>query len=120
METQIFLFFDGMNKFCNKFSNMWRRDSQEKFVFHVFSGEKMPVPKKRSIALTTYTCLNKSFFGCFRLREKAQELWDWLRQLEEEKYDHEQRIARQKYDVSVVLFCKLEKGWVWIQLRQNS
>ena len=42
-------------------------------------------------------------FYLLRLREKAQELWDWLRKLEEEKYDHEQRINRQKYDVSACL-----------------
>ena len=41
----------------------------------------------------------------FRLREKAKELWDWLYTLEEEKYDHEQRINRQKYDVSLFLFA---------------
>jgi len=50
--------------------------------------------------------VNIGYLFLFRLREKAQELWDWLRALEEEKYDHEQRINRQKYDVSI-LFYKL-------------
>ena len=43
-------------------------------------------------------------FIVLRLREKAQELWDWLRVLEDEKYDHEQRINRQKYDASIRAF----------------
>ena len=34
------------------------------------------------------------------MREKAKELWQELFRLEEEKYDFEQRINRQKYDVS--------------------
>nr|BAA09463.1 troponin T [Halocynthia roretzi] len=35
-----------------------------------------------------------------KLREKAQELWDLLYSLEEEKIDYEVRIDRQKYDLN--------------------
>merc|ERR1712002_195953 len=42
--------------------------------------------------------LNIDHLGIDRLREKAKELWQELHGYEEEKYDHEQRINRQKYD----------------------
>merc|ERR1739838_1107694 len=42
--------------------------------------------------------LNIDHLGIDRLREKAKELWQELYGYEEEKYDHEQRIGRQKYD----------------------
>uniref|UniRef100_A0A8D2IX17 Troponin T3, fast skeletal type n=1 Tax=Varanus komodoensis TaxID=61221 RepID=A0A8D2IX17_VARKO len=35
-----------------------------------------------------------------KLRDKAKELWDWLYQLETEKYEYLEKIKRQKYDVS--------------------
>merc|ERR1719446_643663 len=42
--------------------------------------------------------LNIDHLGIDRLREKAKELWEELYGYEEQKYDSEQRIARQKYD----------------------
>ncbi|WP_289465424.1 hypothetical protein, partial [Klebsiella pneumoniae] len=33
------------------------------------------------------------------LREKAKELWDWLHKLEAIKYDHCQKLQRQRYEV---------------------
>ena len=42
-------------------------------------------------------------FSCFLVfvfREKANELWDALRDLEEIKYDHCERLKRQRYEVS--------------------
>lgn len=33
-------------------------------------------------------------------REKAKELWDWLYQLETEKYEYLEKMKRQRYDVS--------------------
>lgn len=42
--------------------------------------------------------LNIDHLQIDRLREKAKELWDELYKYEEEKYDYEQRISRQKYD----------------------
>lgn len=32
-------------------------------------------------------------------REKAKELWDWMYQLESEKFDHVEKLKRQKYEV---------------------
>lgn len=39
-------------------------------------------------------------FACFVLREKANELWQWLMGLEAEKFDLSEKLKRQKYDVS--------------------
>lgn len=39
-------------------------------------------------------------FGAQKLRDKAQELWDAIVKLETEKYDLEERMKRQDYDVS--------------------
>lgn len=35
-------------------------------------------------------------------REKANELWQWMMQLEAEKFDLSEKLKRQKYDVSVL------------------
>merc|ERR1719427_1705886 len=53
--------------------------------------------KKKWIA-ENKKALNIDHLGIDRLREKAKELWDELYKYEEEKYDYEQRISRQKYD----------------------
>lgn len=37
---------------------------------------------------------------CFH-REKANELWQWMMELEAEKFDLSEKLKRQKYDVSV-------------------
>lgn len=34
------------------------------------------------------------------IREKANELWQWLMGLEAEKFDLSEKLKRQKYDVS--------------------
>lgn len=39
-------------------------------------------------------------FDIYKLRTKAQELWDCIVKLETEKYDLEERQKRQDYDVS--------------------
>lgn len=36
-------------------------------------------------------------FVCYR--EKAKELWDWIRQLEAEKYELQYKHSKQKYEV---------------------
>lgn len=35
-------------------------------------------------------------------REKAKELWEWMYQLEAEKFEFQYQFARQKYDVSAL------------------
>ncbi|XP_048339373.1 troponin T, fast skeletal muscle isoform X11 [Sphaerodactylus townsendi] len=42
-----------------------------------------------------------------KLREKAKELWDWLCQLETEKYEYLEKMKRQKYDI-LSLRCRVE------------
>lgn len=34
------------------------------------------------------------------IRDKANELWQWLMALEAEKFDYTEKLKRQKYDVS--------------------
>ena len=33
-------------------------------------------------------------------RDKAKDLWEWMHQLESEKYEHIEKLKRQKYEVS--------------------
>lgn len=35
-------------------------------------------------------------------RDKINELYDWMRQLESEKFDHMERLKRQKYEVTTM------------------
>uniref|UniRef100_A0A3Q3PYV9 Uncharacterized protein n=1 Tax=Monopterus albus TaxID=43700 RepID=A0A3Q3PYV9_MONAL len=37
-----------------------------------------------------------------RLREKAKEMWDWLRQLEAEKFELQHQFVKQKYEITVL------------------
>ncbi|KAM6976693.1 troponin T type 2a (cardiac) [Aplochiton taeniatus] len=37
-----------------------------------------------------------------RLKEKATELWEWLNQLEAEKFDFQYQFSRQKYEINVL------------------
>lgn len=53
-----------------------------------------PVERHRNAFCVNLTiCVS----GC---RDKANELWQWLMQLEAEKYDLNEKLKRQKYDVS--------------------
>ncbi|XP_061466135.1 troponin T, fast skeletal muscle isoform X2 [Rhineura floridana] len=42
-----------------------------------------------------------------KLRDKAKELWDWLYQLETEKYEFLEKMKREKYDI-LSLRCRVE------------
>uniref|UniRef100_A0A3B4V331 Troponin T3, fast skeletal type n=1 Tax=Seriola dumerili TaxID=41447 RepID=A0A3B4V331_SERDU len=49
------------------------------------------------------------------LRAKAKELWEWLHNLEAIKYDHCEKLKRQRYEVTLTLFlrsapCSSKKG----------
>lgn len=52
-------------------------------------------------------CLNGFLFSnlCLRVscRDKINELHDWMRQLESEKFDHMERLKRQKYEVRAAM-----------------
>uniref|UniRef100_A0A8C5D8A4 Troponin T type 2a (cardiac) n=1 Tax=Gadus morhua TaxID=8049 RepID=A0A8C5D8A4_GADMO len=58
--------------------------------------------KKRKILADRHKHLdveNKSEAG---LKEKAQELWDWMHQLEQDKFEFQYLFARQKYEINVL------------------
>ncbi|XP_062973221.1 troponin T, fast skeletal muscle isoform X15 [Elgaria multicarinata webbii] len=46
--------------------------------------------------------LNVDHLSEDKLREKAKEMWDWLYQLETEKYEYLEKIKRQKYDITTL------------------
>merc|ERR1712168_1339070 len=56
--------------------------------------------KKKKILAERRKPLNVDHLGIEKLREKVTEFWTDLYALEEEKYDMEQRITRQKYDIN--------------------
>merc|ERR1711921_41826 len=56
--------------------------------------------KKKKILAERRKPLNIDHLGIEKIREKVTEFWTDLYGLEEEKYDMEQRITRQKYDIN--------------------
>lgn len=46
-------------------------------------------------------------------REKAKELWEWMHQLEAEKFDLQDQITRQKYEVSATVCSPTHLGFLW-------
>merc|ERR1719234_1530452 len=56
--------------------------------------------KKKKILAERRKPLNIDHLGVEKIREKVTEFWTDLYALEEEKYDMEQRITRQKYDIN--------------------
>ncbi|KAM6463615.1 troponin T, fast skeletal muscle isoform 9-T10 [Liasis olivaceus] len=55
---------------------------------------------KKKILADRRKPLNIDHLGEDKLRDKAKELWDWLYQLEMEKYEYLEKIKRQKYDIT--------------------
>uniref|UniRef100_A0A4W4HGL6 Troponin T type 2a (cardiac) n=1 Tax=Electrophorus electricus TaxID=8005 RepID=A0A4W4HGL6_ELEEL len=49
------------------------------------------------------------------LREKAKELWNWMHQLEEEKFELQYQFAKQKYEVS----AKINKHRSTLNMKSN-
>lgn len=58
--------------------------------------------KKRKILNDRRKELNIDHFKEDKLKEKAKELWDRLRQLEAEKYELQYKYTKQKYEVTVL------------------
>merc|ERR1712179_755276 len=54
--------------------------------------------KKRKILADRRKPLNIDHLQSEKLKEKAKELFQWMSTLEEEKYDFEIKLERQKYD----------------------
>ncbi|XP_029907360.1 troponin T, cardiac muscle isoforms-like, partial [Myripristis murdjan] len=77
-----------------------------------FSGYKAPNKggtkkqtereKKRKILSERRKELNVDHMREDTLREKAKELWNWMHQLEGEKFDLQYKYTRQKYEVTVL------------------
>ncbi|KAK3509984.1 hypothetical protein QTP70_024331, partial [Hemibagrus guttatus] len=55
--------------------------------------------KKRKILADRRKPLNIDHLNEDKLRDKAKELWDWMYKLEFEKFDHIEKLKRQKYEV---------------------
>ncbi|XP_016361372.1 troponin T, fast skeletal muscle isoforms-like isoform X2 [Sinocyclocheilus anshuiensis] len=55
--------------------------------------------KKKKILADRRKPLNIDHLNEDKLKEKAKELWDWLYQLEAEKFQHIEKLKRQKYEV---------------------
>ncbi|XP_056269343.1 troponin T type 3b (skeletal, fast) isoform X2 [Pseudoliparis swirei] len=55
--------------------------------------------KKKKIMTDRCKPLNVDGFNEDKLREKANELWEWLHDLEAVKYDHCEKLTRQRYEV---------------------
>uniref|UniRef100_A0A4W6F5K4 Troponin T2d, cardiac n=1 Tax=Lates calcarifer TaxID=8187 RepID=A0A4W6F5K4_LATCA len=56
--------------------------------------------KKKKILAERRKPLNVDHLNEDKLKEKANELWQWLMGLEAEKFDLSEKLKRQKYDVS--------------------
>ncbi|KAL1275444.1 hypothetical protein QQF64_035067 [Cirrhinus molitorella] len=59
--------------------------------------------KKRKILAERRKPLNIDHLSEDKLKEKANELWQWMMQLEAEKFDLSEKLKRQKYDVTQLL-----------------
>ncbi|RVE73062.1 hypothetical protein OJAV_G00045480 [Oryzias javanicus] len=68
------------------------------------SGTKKPTEreKKKKILNDRRKELNVEHMKEDQLREKAKELWDWIRQLEAEKYELQYKQTKQKYEITVL------------------
>ncbi|XP_075881074.1 troponin T, cardiac muscle isoforms [Nelusetta ayraudi] len=58
--------------------------------------------KKKKILSDRRKEINVEHMKEDRLREKAKELWEWLRQLEAEKFELQYKHTKQKYEVTVL------------------
>uniref|UniRef100_A0A3B4CTP4 Troponin T2e, cardiac n=1 Tax=Pygocentrus nattereri TaxID=42514 RepID=A0A3B4CTP4_PYGNA len=63
--------------------------------------------KKRKILAERRKPLNIDHLSEDKLKEKANELWQWMMELEAEKFDLSEKLKRQKYDVSALHFLYL-------------
>ncbi|KAI1889873.1 hypothetical protein AGOR_G00167400 [Albula goreensis] len=58
--------------------------------------------KKKKILAERRKPLNIDHLNEDKLREKAKELWEWMQTLESEKFDHIEKLKRQKYEVTTL------------------
>uniref|UniRef100_A0A8K9Y410 Troponin T3, fast skeletal type n=4 Tax=Salmoninae TaxID=504568 RepID=A0A8K9Y410_ONCMY len=55
--------------------------------------------KKKKILAERRKPLNIDHLNEDKLKDKAKDLWEWMHQLESEKYEHIEKLKRQKYEV---------------------
>ncbi|XP_026866302.1 troponin T type 3b (skeletal, fast) isoform X2 [Electrophorus electricus] len=58
--------------------------------------------KKKKILAERRKALNIDHLNEDKLRDKAKELWDWMFSLESEKFDHIEKLKRQKYEITTL------------------
>ncbi|XP_034445343.1 troponin T type 2a (cardiac) isoform X1 [Hippoglossus hippoglossus] len=58
--------------------------------------------KKKKILSDRHKSLDIENRGQDKLKEKAQELWEWMYQLEGEKFDLQYQLGSQKYEINVL------------------
>ncbi|KAG7473780.1 hypothetical protein MATL_G00099530 [Megalops atlanticus] len=58
--------------------------------------------KKKKILAERRKPLNIDHLNEDKLRDKAKELWEWMKTLESEKFDHLEKLKRQKYEVTTL------------------
>nr|XP_046250704.1 troponin T type 3a (skeletal, fast) isoform X10 [Scatophagus argus] len=58
--------------------------------------------KKKKILAARRKQLNIDHLNEDKLKDKINELYEWMRQLESEKFDHMERLKRQKYEVTTL------------------
>ncbi|XP_063073467.1 troponin T, cardiac muscle-like isoform X3 [Engraulis encrasicolus] len=58
--------------------------------------------KKKKILAARRKALNIDHLSEDKLKEKATELWQWMMELEAEKFDLTEKLKRQKYDMNVL------------------
>ncbi|XP_062314238.1 troponin T type 2a (cardiac) isoform X3 [Osmerus eperlanus] len=58
--------------------------------------------KKKKILNDRRKSLDVENAGQDKLRDKAKELWDWMHQLEAEKFELQYQFTRQKYEINVL------------------
>ncbi|XP_063073466.1 troponin T, cardiac muscle isoforms-like isoform X2 [Engraulis encrasicolus] len=59
--------------------------------------------KKKKILAARRKALNIDHLSEDKLKEKATELWQWMMELEAEKFDLTEKLKRQKYDINILL-----------------
>jgi len=59
--------------------------------------------KKKKILADRRKPLSVDHLSEDKLKEKANELWQWMMQLEAEKFDLGEKLKRQKYDITIAL-----------------
>lgn len=54
--------------------------------------------------------MSVSLYLMMHCREKAKELWEWIYQLESEKFDLTEKMKRQKYEVRTTRITNFPKN----------